>query len=143
MTRIWRAKQASGDWLGAALANRGLANQEEIESFFDPTYEDCHDPFLLSDMKRAVRRIQAALAKNEKITIYADYDADAVTASAVLMRFLRKEGHKNLDYYIPDRFAEGYGVNLEAIKTLAGQGTNLIITVDCGINAFDCVDLAT
>ncbi len=144
MKRIWKAKpQAAGDLLSQLLANRGLFAPEEIRDFLDPRYEAAHDPFLLRDMDRAVARIETALQKGEKITIYADYDADAVTAAAVLLRFFQELKHRNVSAYIPDRFSEGYGVNPEAIRSLKESGTNLIITVDCGINAFDAVDLAT
>src|SRR3989338_11101607 len=94
-------------------------------------------------MDRAVQRVLSAATSGEQITIYADYDADAVTAAAVIIRYLRRSGYDKVDYYIPDRFSEGYGMNADAIKTLAARGTKLIITVDCGINAVDAVDLAT
>ncbi len=143
--RIWKAKTSNfqGNLLLTLFWNRGLESEAEISRFLDPKFEETYDPFLLKDMDAAVKRIEDALGNQERITIYADYDADAVTAAAVLLRFFEHLGHKNLDYYIPDRFTEGYGVNPEAIKSLANAGTNLIITVDCGINAFDSVDLAT
>jgi single-stranded-DNA-specific exonuclease len=144
MKKVWKLKQPEGpDLLSTLLSNRGAVTVQEGEQFLNARYEDSHDPFLLTDMDKAVGRIRQAMAAGEKITIYADYDADAVTAAAVLLRFFRKFGHENLSYYIPDRYSEGYGMNLEAIKFLANSGTKLLITVDCGINAFDAVDLAT
>ena len=113
--------------------------EEQKRQFLDPRYEESHDPFLLTDMRAAVERVEKAFLGGEKITVYADYDADAVTAAAVLLRFFEKIGYGDVDYYIPDRFTEGYGMNVEAMEVLKQRGTNLIITVDCGINAFDSV----
>ncbi|MEK9180608.1 MAG: single-stranded-DNA-specific exonuclease RecJ [Patescibacteria group bacterium] len=117
------------------LHNRGLKTQEEFENFLEPRYESLTSPFLLTDMEKAVDRLKQASAAGEKITIYADYDADAVTACALMFRALTHLGFKNVDYYIPDRFTEGYGLNVEAVEQIAARGTNLMITVDCGINA--------
>ena len=143
MRKIWQSRErVTDDILKQLLHNRGLGSSEAIEDFLDPKYEKFHDPFLLQDMDKAVSRIAAAISAGEKITIYADYDADAVTAAAVLLKFFQAAGYTNVDYYIPDRNAEGYGVNTEAIKFFADRGTELIITVDCGINAFDSVTLA-
>jgi len=142
--KIWKQKEGtSSELLGRLFENRGLLSPEDIKNFLDPRYEKSHDPYLLRDMDRAVQRVLSAATSGEQITIYADYDADAVTAAAVIIRYLRRSGYDKVDYYIPDRFSEGYGMNADAIKTLAARGTKLIITVDCGINAVDAVDLAT
>ncbi len=117
------------------LALRGITEEEKIREFLEPDYLKLHDPFLFKDMQKAVERIRTAIAKNEKITVYADYDADAITACTVLYLTLRKLG-ATVDVYIPDRFSEGYGLNSEAIKSICGK-SNLIITVDCGINAVE------
>lgn len=144
MKRVWKERpQHSKDLLTQLLRGRGVVSDEAAEEFLHPQYERSHDPFLLSGMREAAVRVQAAIAKNEKITIYADYDADAVTAAAVLLRYFQKIGYANAGFYIPDRNSEGYGMNTDAVKLLADQGTKLIITVDCGINAFDAIDLAT
>lgn len=127
--------------IATLLDNRGVAGAEGAD-FFDPLYANSHNPFLLSDMDRAVTRIAKALEKKEKICVYADYDADAVTAAAVLLRFFQALGQTSASYYIPDRFAEGYGVSSDAISMLKARDTDLIITVDCGINAVEAVDLA-
>jgi len=142
--KIWkiRASQNGESILGSLFAARGLADDEQIKKFLDPVYQDHFDPFLMKDMDLAAARIESALDHNEKITVYADYDADAVTAAAVLMRFFQHINFKNVDYYIPDRFSEGYGMNPEAMKILKERGTNLIITVDCGINAFESIEAA-
>ncbi len=143
MKRIWKARDRVSENLPAQLlATRGVALKDS-EDFLNPRFEGLLDPFGLKDMDKAVARIRKAWQDQEKITIYADYDADAVTAAAVLLRFFEAWNYPHVDYYIPDRFSEGYGMNVEAVKLLAERGTKLIITVDCGINAFDAVDLAT
>ena len=124
------------------LFNRDLKTKEEIETFLSPQYEKLSSPFILTDMDKAVARVLQAISKQEKITIYADYDADAVTACAVMYRGLKQLGVQNVGYYIPDRFAEGYGLNKEAIKEIAKDGSKVIVTVDCGINANEEVELA-
>lgn len=125
------------------LYNRGLDTQEKVDEFFNPDYEgDIHDPFLFSDMTKAVERIYRAVEKREKITVHGDYDADGVSASAVIMTALEKLvevfGQKEkmkelLGIYIPHREKEGYGLKPPTIETLSREGVNLIITVDCGI----------
>ena len=144
MKRIWKPKiQHSPDILTQLLRGRGVMSDEAAEEFLHPQYERSHDPNLLLGMDKAVARVRKAIISGEQITIYADYDADAVTAAAVLLRYFQKIGHSKADYYIPDRDSEGYGMNVEAVKMLAERGTKLIITVDCGINAVDAIDLAT
>ena len=124
------------------LYYRGLKDAHSIELFLRPPYGDViYDPFLLPDMRAGVERVIRALESKEPITVYADYDADAVTAAAVMIRTLRAFG-ADVSYYIPDRFAEGYGVNAEAIKEIAKRGARLIITVDCGITAVEEVAVA-
>ena len=143
MKKIWQSRErVTDDVLGQLLHNRGLRDSKAIEDFLDPKYEKSLNPSLLKDMDKAVLRIASAVSAREKITVYADYDADAVTAAAVLLRFFQAAGYSNVDYYIPDRNTEGYGVNPEAVQFLADRGTKLVITVDCGINAFDSVTLA-
>ena len=116
------------------LALRGITEAEAIRDFLDPDYAKLHDPFLFQDMQKAVERIERAIAQKEIIAIYADYDADAVTACAVAYLALKKLGAQVI-YYIPDRFSEGYGMSAEGIKQLHAQNAKVIITVDCGINA--------
>jgi len=124
------------------LYNRGLKTQEQIDEFFNPDYqEDFHSPFLLKGMKKAVKRILEAVNKKEKIVIYGDFDADGVCSSAILFLTLKTLGLKNLDVYIPDREKENHGLNKQAIKKLAQDGTKLIITVDCGSTDLEEVDL--
>lgn len=118
------------------LALRGFSTAESIRDFLDPDFSKLHDPFRFKDMQKAVQRIGEAIKTKQKIVIYADYDADAITAAATLYLALKKLG-SNADYYIPDRFAEGYGMNADAVRRIADNGGQLIITVDCGMNAVE------
>jgi len=124
------------------LYNRGFRDAHQIEEFLEPKYEKLSSPFELTDMDKAVSRILKSVAQEEKITIYADYDADAVTACAVMYYGLKQLGATDVSYYIPDRFSEGYGMNLEAIRQISSDGAKLMITVDCGINSVKEVALA-
>ncbi len=122
------------------LALRGITETESIRDFLDPDFAKLHDPFLFKDMQKAIERVFQAIDKKEKITIYADYDADAITACSVLFLALKKL-EAQVSYYIPDRFSEGYGMNEDAVKKIAADGTRLIITVDCGTNAIEEANL--
>ena len=113
------------------LENRGIS-KENREAFLNPNYDNQHDPFLLPDMKKAVERLLIAHKKQEKITVYGDYDVDGVSASTVILTAFEKFGFKNVDYFLPDRFKDGYGMNERGVRVLADRGTNLILTVDCG-----------
>ena len=116
------------------LANRGLCTKEEVEHFLNPSVEGFHNPFFMEDMDAAVSRILDAVSKEEPITVYGDYDVDGITSTSILYLFLKELGAV-VDYYIPDRLSEGYGVNEEALRTVQMQGTRLVITVDTGISA--------
>lgn len=117
------------------LAGRGISDPAEVEAFLNPDYaSQLHDPFLLSDMAKAVKRIGRAVEKGESIVIYGDYDIDGITASALLLDVFAALGAQAASY-IPDRFEEGYGLNLEAMKRLKQGGANLVVTVDCGVTA--------
>ncbi len=116
------------------IYNRGYRTQDDAQRFMSPSTEILHDPFELKDMDKAVKRITDALQKDEKITVYGDYDVDGVTSVTLLYLYLRSVGAR-VDYYIPLRAKEGYGVSSSAIDTLAKQGTRLMITVDTGITA--------
>lgn len=116
------------------LLNRGISNSDDLEKFFSFSYDtDVHDPFLFSDMEKAVDRISHAKNSQEKIAIFGDYDADGVTATSLLFETLTNLGFEKIIPYIPDRQTEGYGMNEPAIEFLAKEGVGLIITVDCGI----------
>ena len=116
------------------LVARGLTDEFLVESFLYDT--DIIDPFLLPDMEKACERIKSAIHNGEKITVFGDYDADGVTSTALLYSYLSKNG-ANVDYYIPDRAGEGYGMNIDAIESLKERGISLIITVDNGISAIE------
>ncbi|MGI5900544.1 MAG: single-stranded-DNA-specific exonuclease RecJ [Christensenellales bacterium] len=122
------------------LTMREIYTPRDAQAFLNPSEEMLHDPFLLSDMDKAVKRIESAVAKGESIVIYGDYDADGVTAVAILKGYFNSLGAK-ADYYIPSRHFEGYGLNNAAIETLA-QSHSLMITVDCGIDCFHEVERA-
>lgn len=123
------------------LYNRGIRDEKSIREFLNADLGSLHDPFLLKDMDRAVERINVAKENNEKITIYGDYDVDGITSIAVLYKQLSLLGF-NVDYYVPDRMQEGYGVNREALDKIKARGTGLIITVDTGITAVDETEYA-
>lgn len=116
------------------LCSRGMTDEFEIESFLYDT--DLIDPYTLPDMEKAVERVNQALQNGERITVFGDYDCDGVTSTALLYSYLSSRG-ANVDYYIPDRSGEGYGMNLGAIDQLKSRGTNVIITVDNGISAIE------
>jgi len=125
------------------LYNRGLTEQDKIDEFLNPDYgQDIHDPFLFRDMKKAVERIFKAIENKEKITVHGDYDADGVSATVVLITILKKLG-ADVNVYIPHRVSEGYGLNKNTVDELGKNGTNLIVTVDCGISSYEEVDYAT
>ncbi|MFH1890011.1 MAG: single-stranded-DNA-specific exonuclease RecJ [Candidatus Kuenenbacteria bacterium] len=125
------------------LYNRGLKTQNEIDQFLGPDYlKDQHDPFLFNDMDKATARILESISKEERIVVYGDYDVDGVTSCSLLYNTLKRAGANYLGVYIPDRMKEGYGLNKEAIKDIANQGTKLVITVDCGISGKEEIDLA-
>ena len=118
------------------LSSRGIETESEQIDFLNPDYKALkHDPFLLPDMRAAVLRIQQAKSNNEKVTIYGDYDIDGMTATVILWQSLGEFG-LDVETYTPDRFSEGYGLNIDAIEKIASNGTKLIITVDNGTLSF-------
>ena len=131
------------------LVVRDIQSAEEARLFIRPSLDKLHDPFLMKDMDKAVERLHQAITQGEKILIYGDYDVDGTTAVAVMYRFLDKviqeQGTKSqdiIDYYIPDRYTEGYGVSTQGIDYAAANGCGLIITLDCGIKAVEKVAYA-
>ncbi|MEK7585101.1 MAG: single-stranded-DNA-specific exonuclease RecJ [Patescibacteria group bacterium] len=142
MIKTWRVRPTTSETefnypsalLRQLLVGRGLASHDEAEKFLNPDYErDLHDPFLMTDMDRAVERIMKAIKKNEKIAIYADYDADGVPGAAIVSSFFNQIGFENFLVYIPDRHMEAYGLNDLALGALAQKGVKLVVTVDCGV----------
>jgi single-stranded-DNA-specific exonuclease len=118
------------------LIKRGVTTEEEARKFFRPQLHDLHDPFLMTDMDLAVERLNMAMGKKERIMIYGDYDVDGCTAVALVYRFLQQY-YSNIDYYIPDRYEEGYGVSKQGIDYAYETGVKLIIILDCGIKAVE------
>jgi single-stranded-DNA-specific exonuclease len=118
------------------LSVRKLGDSSEISSFLNPRLASIQDPYLIKDMEKAVKRIRYALDHNEKICIFGDYDVDGITATVLLMRYFKWLG-REVDYYIPNRISEGYGMNRSAIERISKKGINLIITVDNGISALE------
>ncbi|MDR1707080.1 single-stranded-DNA-specific exonuclease RecJ [Dysgonomonas sp.] len=123
------------------LVQRNISSIEDARKFFRPNLKDLHDPFLLPDMDKAIKRIEKALGQKQRILIYGDYDVDGTTAVALVYKFLRKFT-TNLDYYIPDRYDEGYGISEQGIDYAEETGVKLIIALDCGIKAVEKVAYA-
>mgnify|MGYP006152603845 CR=1 FL=1 len=124
------------------LCQRNIETYEEAKNYFRPSLEDIHDPFLMKDMDVAVARIEAAIANNENILVYGDYDVDGTTAVSLVASYL-KTIYPNIATYIPDRYAEGYGISYMGIDFAQDNDFSLIITLDCGIKALDKVTYAT
>ncbi|MEG0074017.1 MAG: single-stranded-DNA-specific exonuclease RecJ [Clostridia bacterium] len=116
-------------------------NVENIEEYLRPSLTSLRDPYIMKDMSKIVDRITKAIESKEKITIFGDYDVDGVTSINILMSFILERGGI-VDYYLPDRLEEGYGLNKEALKQIRERGTTLVVTVDCGISAIEEVDYA-
>ncbi len=118
------------------LAIRGILTFDDAKQFFRPNIEELHDPFLMKDMAAAAERLALAIRSSERVLIYGDYDVDGTTATSCMYLFLKEFGVA-VDYYIPHRFKEGYGINEEGIEYAINQNTDLIISVDCGITAIE------
>ncbi|HHV99361.1 MAG TPA: single-stranded-DNA-specific exonuclease RecJ [Clostridiaceae bacterium] len=136
------SRQAGISKLAAKVfLSRGMDECGLINDFLNPTLESLHNPFLMKDMDKAVDRLIQAIEKGERIVIYGDYDVDGITSTSILFDFLRKKD-AHVDYYIPDRIEEGYGISKAGIDKICESGTDLILTVDCGIAAIDEVRYA-
>ena len=122
--------------LAGLLVGRGINTFEKSRYFFRPQLEHLHDPFLMKDMEIAICRIEKAIASKEKILVYGDYDVDGTTSVALVYSFLKKH-HSEIDFYIPDRYKEGYGISSQGIDFAAINGYSLIIALDCGIKSVD------
>ena len=155
MSKIWQVKQ-QGDinvikHLSAALnvnmvianllSQRGITSFNEAKSFFRPKLSDLHDPFLMKDMDKAVARLEQAIKNKEKVLIYGDYDVDGTTSVALMYQFLRNR-IDDLDFYIPDRYSEGYGISPRSIEFAASEKFSLVIVLDCGIKAAEKIKQA-
>ena len=130
--------------LAKLLVKRGINSFDEAKAFFRPSLTELHDPFLIKDMDLAVKRLNRALQKKENILIYGDYDVDGTTAVALVYKFLQPYTQSSqLDYYIPDRYKEGYGISKAGIDYAKENGVTLIISLDCGIKAINQVEYAS
>jgi single-stranded-DNA-specific exonuclease len=145
--KVWRVADADAEQAASlarkvgispvvaqVLLNRGIGDADQARRFLYGGVETLPDPFLLQDMATAVARLKTAIDKGEKITVYGDYDVDGITATALVYRVLARLGAV-VEYYIPERQSEGYGLNDAALEALCQGGTNLVVTVDCGINS--------
>ncbi|MGM0375915.1 MAG: single-stranded-DNA-specific exonuclease RecJ, partial [Bacteroidota bacterium] len=155
MEKIWRIKSnpeadeanslSANDEIGPVIAKllalRGISTLEEAQAFFNPAIGNLHDPFLMNDMQVAVERLTKAVHNNEHILVYGDYDVDGTTSVALVYSFL-SQFHSNIDYYIPDRYDEGYGVSFKGVDYAVEQHVSLIIVLDCGIKAADKIEYA-
>ncbi|MEN8223910.1 MAG: single-stranded-DNA-specific exonuclease RecJ [Bacteroidota bacterium] len=131
------AKELSiNKYLSNLLVQRGIHSFDQAKSYFRPQLSDLHDPFIMKDMDKAIDRITAAVENGEKILVYGDYDVDGTTAVALVYTFLFKF-YKNIDFYIPDRDAEGYGISYKGIDYAAENNFSLMIILDCGIKAIE------
>ena len=128
--------------IASLLIQRGITNFEEARLFFKPTWSDLHDPFLMKDMDLAVQRIEKAIANQERILVFGDYDVDGTTAVALMSSYLKTMHPEHIDTYIPDRYLEGYGVSTKGIDYANDNGFTLIIALDCGIKSIDKVAYA-
>jgi len=129
------------DIVATLLLQRGIETYEEAKTFFRPSLEDLHDPFLMKDMDKAVQRIEAALLQNENILVFGDYDVDGTTSVALMSSYLKTRSDK-IATYIPDRYEEGYGISYKGIDFASDNDFSLIIALDCGIKAIDKVAYA-
>jgi len=127
--------------LSKLLVQRGIDNYDDARYFFRPDHRHLHDPFLMKDMEKAIDRIEKAIRANEKVLIYGDYDVDGTTAVSVVYGFFQKY-HRRLEYYIPDRYKEGYGISTQGIDYAAEHGFTLIIALDCGIKSVEKIAYA-
>ena len=133
--------QGVTDGAARIMMRRGIITEDALQHFLYDTLSDLADPFLMKGMDKAVSRILEAVERKEKIVIYGDYDVDGITSTSIMVRYLRREG-ADVNFYIPLREEEGYGLNEKAIEHLAREGYKLMITVDCGISSAELVKKA-
>ena len=134
-------KFAGSPTIAELLVQRGITSVDEAERFFSPSLSDMHDPFLMRDMNKAVNRLNKAMGAKEKILVYGDYDVDGTTAVSLVYKYLRNY-YSHIEYYIPTRDEEGYGISMKSIDDAASKGIKLIIVLDCGIKAIEEIHYA-
>ncbi|MFO7878576.1 MAG: single-stranded-DNA-specific exonuclease RecJ [Bacteroidota bacterium] len=128
--------------LASLLIQRNIRNFEQAKAFFRPSLDDLHDPFLMEDMDKAIARLNKAIGNKEKILVYGDYDVDGTTSVSLVYNYLSNL-NKEIDYYVPDRYNEGYGISFEGLKYAVDNEVDLIIALDCGIKAIDKAKFAS
>ena len=129
--------------LATLLVQRGITNYEEAKTFFRPSLSQLHDPFLMKDMDKAVERVLRAINEGEKVLVYGDYDVDGTTAVALVYTYLKPFfKKKKIEFYIPDRYKEGYGISHKGIDYAAANGFKVVIALDCGIKAVERIEYA-
>lgn len=128
--------------LASLLSSRNIKNFDEAKTFFRPSLKLLHDPFLMLNMGDAVKRLLKAIDNHEKILVFGDYDVDGTTSVALVYSFLKNQMNANVDYYIPDRYKEGYGISLQGVDYAEENQQSLIIALDCGIRAIDQINYA-
>ena len=127
--------------LATLLVQRGITTFDEAKTFFRPDLSQLHDPFLMKDMDKAVDRVLQAINNNEKLLVYGDYDVDGTTAVALVYTYLKPFfKKKKIEFYIPDRYEEGYGISHKGIDYAAKNGFKLVIALDCGIKAVERIE---
>ena len=127
--------------IATIMAQRGIKSYDEAKAFFRPDFDGLHDPFLMHGMEAAVNRVEQAIAANENILVYGDYDVDGTTAVALMYSFITSE-YEQVGYYIPDRYKEGYGVSQSGIDFALDNSFTLVIALDCGTKAVDLINKA-
>ncbi len=127
--------------VAALLISRGYRDEDAARKFLNPHFDDLHDPLLLKGMREAVARILAAAANREKVMIWGDYDVDGTTGTVLLRKVLHRLGVET-GFHIPNRFTEGYGINIPALEKAKADGFSLVISVDCGIRSFEPLEWA-
>ncbi len=147
MNKLWRIKSYreninENTLIESLLKEKGIKDLSKREEFLKADLKALSDPFIIPEMKKAVKRVEKALLEDEKILIYGDYDVDGVTSTALLYHYFKDRCQKEVNYFLPDRFKDGYGLNKSAVRKIAEEDVDLIITVDCGITAFEEVNLA-
>lgn len=136
-----KTKLNAPDIIARMLVQRGIDSVEKVNSFFNPRVEDLYDPFLMKDMDKAIERIQLAQDNKEGVLIFGDYDVDGTTSVALVYSFF-KDKFTKIDFYIPDRYNEGYGISNQGIDYAKSAGITLIIALDCGIRSIDKIEYA-
>ena len=145
LNNIWNLEQKENivhedRIINQVLLNRGLDTENKVDKFIKAEYSKLADPYLLTDLTKAVQRLLEAINNEERVIIYGDYDVDGITSTSLFIRFFEDINFSNYDYYIPNRLKEGYGLRIDSLDNIDLTKYDLLITVDCGITAVEEVD---